>query len=98
MVCIGARSLTQETRFIVLATDGLWQVVSSQEAVELVARALDSHGTVHDAAYSLVVQASDRWARDDAGCDDITVVIVLLDSSRLPTGANVVAEAAPRRK
>ena len=83
-----ARRLTRETRFLILATDGLWQVMSSHEAVDLAARALDGrHGTLHGAAYALVLEASERWARDGAAADDITVILVLLDASRLPASA-----------
>ena len=77
------RRLTRETRFIILATDGVWQFVSSQEAVSLVARAL-ARGTVHDAAHALVGEASERWKRDGTASDDISVVVLLLDASCLP--------------
>ena len=81
---ISSFPLTREVRFVVLATDGLWQFVSSQEAVELVGHVLEADGTVHDAAWKLVLEASERWARDGAVCDDITVCVLLMDTARLP--------------
>ena len=76
-------SLTRDVRFLILATDGLWQFMTSQEAVELTARVLDAGHTVHDATWHLVAEASERWARDGAACDDITVCVLHLDQARL---------------
>lgn len=86
------RRLTSEIRFVILASDGLWQCVSSQEAVELAAHALDTNGTVHDAAYNLLFEACERWSKDGTICDDVTVVVILLDASRLPAS---VASSEP---
>ena len=77
--------LTRDLRFLILASDGLWQYVSSQEAVDIVARVLNSQElTVHDAAYALVLEAAGRCVKDSPSCDDITVVILLMDSASLP--------------
>ena len=66
------------------ASGGLWQVLSSQEAVSLVGAALETPGrTVHDAACALACLASERWERDGPFADDITIVIIQLDARRL---------------
>lgn len=51
----------QDDRFVVLATDGLWDVVSSHDAVTVVGQHLDSHhGDVKGAANALVAAALQR--------------------------------------
>ena len=77
-------ALTRDVRFLILATDGLWQFMTSQEAVDLTARVLDAGYTVHDATWQLIAETSERWARDGAVCDDITICVLLLDQARLP--------------
>ena len=76
--------LTPDHRFAILATDGVWEFISSQEAVDLVGRALDApRRTGHDAAYLLATEASRRWEAHEGCADDITVVILLFDCERL---------------
>ena len=51
------------SRFIILATDGLWDFLSDQEAVEVVQRSLEDHaGDTGFAASSLVEAALSRAA------------------------------------
>lgn len=54
-------TLSRRTRFAILATDGVWEFVGSQEAVDLVGKVLDAGATVHDAAHALVIESSRRW-------------------------------------
>ena len=78
------RKLRETDRVLILATDGVWEFISSQEAVDLVGRALDApRRTGHDAAYLLATEASRRWEAHEGCADDITVVILLFDCERL---------------
>jgi serine/threonine protein phosphatase PrpC len=76
--------ITEEHEFLILACDGLWDVMSNQEAVDHVGRAL-GHNMVsaQQAAESLVDMAIDRNSNDD-----ITAVVVpfrpfAFDASRI---------------
>lgn len=68
-------SIQSEDRFIILATDGIWEFISSEEAVELVGRALETKQT-EMCCYNLVKEAVRRWDAEDNSVDDITVIIV----------------------
>lgn len=60
-------------KFMVLASDGVWEFISSREAVELVA----SCKNVEDACRTLIDEAYQRWlVEEDGVVDDITAVVV----------------------
>lgn len=67
----------EEDRFLLLASDGVWEFISSQEAVEIV------HGNLHrgvaQACQALIESAAARW-RDVEGDyrDDITALVIRL--------------------
>ena len=56
------KALEPEDRFMIVASDGVWEFISSQEAVDIVAKSLDKEAARH-------------WAREDEVQDDITAVI-----------------------
>ena len=68
-------ALTSRDRFVLLATDGLWAVMSSFEAVSRVAACLDQPELVCD---QLVAEARGRWLQRGSVVDDITVVIACI--------------------
>jgi len=58
--------------FIIIASDGVWEFISSQEAIDIVAK-FDNP----DAACRAIVSESiARWKREEEVIDDITAVIV----------------------
>lgn len=61
-------------RFIVVATDGLWEFVENQEAVELV----DSQVGPTDAVDVLVTEAATRWMQEEQVIDDTTIIVACL--------------------
>ncbi|XP_022968748.1 probable protein phosphatase 2C 73 [Cucurbita maxima] len=75
------RSVTNQDLFVVLATDGIWDVVSNQEAVQIV------HSSVNreKSARRLVDYATGAWKRRRPGiaADDMSVVVLFLHSSPL---------------
>eukprot|EP00397_Hematodinium_sp_SG-2012_P025345 GEMP01026467.1.p1 GENE.GEMP01026467.1~~GEMP01026467.1.p1 ORF type:complete len:338 (+),score=48.95 GEMP01026467.1:56-1069(+) len=58
--------------FVILATDGLWTFITSQEAVDIVKMYPNEAQTAADNLYQLAVK---RWTDNDPNVDDITVVI-----------------------
>lgn len=70
-------SLLETDQFIILASDGIWEFVETQEAVETVKR-WDSEGRGAAAAEALVQLARQRWSRAFASVDDITAIIAFL--------------------
>ncbi|WIA16852.1 hypothetical protein OEZ85_013785 [Tetradesmus obliquus] len=67
--------LTPSDKLLILASDGVWEFISSKEAVELVA----SCDTPEDGCRLLVDEAHQRWLHEEEGVvDDITAVVVRL--------------------
>jgi serine/threonine protein phosphatase PrpC len=74
--------LDRDDRFIVVASDGLWEFVTSAEAINIVAQSLDSPsgwGDLDVAAAKLLAEAEVRWALEDEVCDDITIIVIGID-------------------
>jgi serine/threonine protein phosphatase PrpC len=59
--------------FCVFATDGVWEFISNQEAIELVNR---HRKDLKTAADELVKQANERWTKEEEVVDDITCIIL----------------------
>jgi len=71
------RDLTPGDRFMILATDGVWEFIPSQEAVNLVAGCQSPE----DACQLLVKEATLRWKQQEEVIDDITCIVVFFSVS-----------------
>ncbi|KAJ0971922.1 hypothetical protein J5N97_019881 [Dioscorea zingiberensis] len=80
------RHLTERDEFVVLATDGLWDVLSNKEVVDIVASA----PTRSIAARSLVESAVRAWRfkYPTSKIDDCAVVCLFLDSDTSISASN----------
>ncbi|XVE77505.1 hypothetical protein DITRI_Ditri13aG0068200 [Diplodiscus trichospermus] len=63
--------LTEDDEFLIIACDGIWDVMSSQHAVSLVRRGLERHDDPEQCAKDLVMEALRRNT-----FDNLTVVVV----------------------
>lgn len=68
------RDLTDEDAMLIIATDGLWEFVSNQEAVEIAATAEDPQQAVN----TLIREAVRRWMSTEENVDDTTVCVAFL--------------------
>ncbi|CAL9037931.1 probable protein phosphatase 2C 73 [Musa acuminata AAA Group] len=73
------RSITSRDQFVVLATDGVWDVISNQEAVDIVSSTKDRR----KAAKRLVERAVCAWKRKRRGiaADDCSAICMFLQST-----------------
>ncbi|XP_027339030.1 probable protein phosphatase 2C 73 [Abrus precatorius] len=73
------RKLTTRDQFVILATDGVWDVISNEEAVKIVGSAPHKE----KAAERLVNYATHEWKRKRRGIaiDDISVICLFFHSS-----------------
>jgi len=72
-------------RFIVLASDGVWEFLSSAMVTEIVGGFLDRGETAMRAAQFLIAKAAHAWMIEEGDYrDDITAIVIFLDS--LPAG------------
>ena len=68
-------------RFIVLASDGVWEFLSSADVVNIVGGFLNRGEPAINAARFLIAKAAVAWASDgDDYRDDITAIVIFLDS------------------
>lgn len=70
------KRLNCEDKFIIIASDGVWEHIDSKEAV-MVVSGYYQEGKYEEAAGALAMEAAKRWDKDDY-VDDITVVIIFL--------------------
>lgn len=68
--------------YIVIASDGLWEFVSSREVMETVAQG----GSLNEISQTFVTEARSRWKRLDGGghIDDTTVTLIELRNISSP--------------
>jgi len=64
--------LTESDRFIIIASDGVWEFISNEEAVEMVASCMSPK----EACQVLVDESTKRWKKEEDVVDDITAVVI----------------------
>ncbi|KAK9947785.1 hypothetical protein M0R45_003390 [Rubus argutus] len=72
---IVALELTQNHPFFVLASDGVFEFISSQTVVDMVAKYKDPR----DACAAIVAESYKLWLQYETRTDDITVIVVHVD-------------------
>merc|ERR1712129_435902 len=65
-------TITDESEFLVLASDGIWEVMETKEAMQIVRRRLRSSGSPQAAAEALVTSAAKMQSSDN-----ISAVVVM---------------------
>ena len=68
---------TSKEKFIVIASDGLWEQVSNGNTVRVVSKYWQDNN-IEGACGALMKLAAKRWEINEGGQDDITIVIVFL--------------------
>ena len=66
-------------KFIVLASDGLWEYVDSDECVDIVKKFYEKNKNVKGALNELVNVALNRWKNEQEYTDDITAIVAFFD-------------------
>ncbi|KAG2526328.1 hypothetical protein JM18_004427 [Phytophthora kernoviae] len=65
------------TAFAVLASDGIWEFMTTDECIDFVAACIAEPGmSAQEACTALVEEAYDRWDAEEDVVDDITVALV----------------------
>ncbi|KAL7552607.1 hypothetical protein ACHAWF_015844 [Thalassiosira exigua] len=83
---VTAHDLAEGDEFIVMATDGVWEFIKSEDAVEIVGKRLKKEGDDEDggggasaACEALIRASSDRWHEHEGDYrDDITAIVIRL--------------------
>ena len=66
-------------KFIIVASDGLWEYVSSDQCISIVKPYYEEGMDSKEAALALTKEAFRRWKRKEVAIDDITIVIIFFD-------------------
>lgn len=82
--------ITSEDEFIIIASDGLWDIMSSELAVQLVRNVLRSSNNVEQAVDQLVDRAMKRESEDN-----VTVVIIAFNRQNTATGRRAIIHSTP---
>lgn len=72
-------NMTLRDKFIIIGSDGIWEFITNDEAIEIVMPHYEADDA-EMACESLVEVATERWRKYDASIDDITCVIVFLNT------------------
>ena len=68
----------EEDKFIILASDGIWEFISSNECVDIV-KDYYIDKDINGAINFLFREASKRWIIKEEVVDDITLIIIFLE-------------------
>ena len=70
-------NIVANDKFVIIASDGVWDHISSQEAVDIVA-SVWKNGKSEACCEKILTEAVKRWENNSDSVDDITVVIIFL--------------------
>ncbi|XP_077226855.1 putative protein phosphatase 2C 33 [Tasmannia lanceolata] len=84
---ISYRRLTEKDEFLLLATDGIWDVLSNKEVVDIVASAPDRSSAARTVVESAI--RAWRYKYPTSKIDDCAVVCLFLDSDPNNTSASI---------
>lgn len=72
-----------EDAFVLAASDGLWEFLSTQEVVTIFLESLKSGRSQGDAVQELLKRARRAWGRwEDVYCDDITIMVSRINGTK----------------
>lgn len=76
---VSTRTITPSDRFIVLASDGLWEFLPNEDVVMVVATLMKMGKSATDAARFLIAKAALAWRNEEGDYrDDVTVIVLYL--------------------
>jgi serine/threonine protein phosphatase PrpC/CRP-like cAMP-binding protein len=84
--------LGENDRYVILASDGVWEFITSQTVVNMVEKA----PTIVRACESIVQESYQLWLQYEERTDDITIIIVRIDELTIESQA-ARESSAPRK-
>ena len=70
-------NLIEGDQFIILASDGVWEFISNEEAANIILPHYQNN-SAEKAAEAIIKEAMKRWQEEDTSIDDITCIIIFL--------------------
>jgi len=65
-------------KFLIVATDGLWEFINNDESVQMVSNSDNLKSSVD----TLVAEANEKWMQEEQVIDDTTVIVAHLHNFR----------------
>jgi len=85
-------ALTKDDEFMIIACDGIWNIMSSQEAIDFVIEKLEDQSKEGKVCLSKICEQmfdaclAPDTAGDGSGCDNMTCIIVLFNDTLVDSG------------
>ena len=73
--------ITGNERFIIIASDGIWEYITSEECVNIVKTFYENNLDAVGAINAIIKEAFNRWKKYDEIIDDITAIIIFFDDN-----------------
>ena len=70
--------LQNEDKFLIVASDGIWEFISSQECVQFVSQFYENND-IKGCAQFLYEESKKRWIAEEEVVDDITMILVFFE-------------------
>jgi len=67
-----------EDKFMIIASDGVWEFISSQECVNFIGRFYND-GDMEGCCQFLYQESKKRWLAEEEVVDDITMILVFFE-------------------
>ena len=71
---IKEKVIESDVKFFVVASDGVWEFISSQECVDIVSKFYEDNN-IEGAVHTLAQESRKRWIQEEEVIDDISIVI-----------------------
>ena len=68
----------QDDKFMIIASDGIWEFISSQECIEMISNFYEKNDLKNCCEY-LYQESSKRWLKEEEVIDDTTLILVYFE-------------------
>ena len=69
--------ITEDCKYIIIASDGVWEFIDNRRAMNIV-HPYFIRNDPEGACYVLTKEAIEEWEKEDSVIDDITAIIIFL--------------------
>ena len=70
--------ITKEDKFMILASDGIWEFITSSECISIISEYYERNSPEECMKY-LYELSSERWIEDGNSIDDITMILIFFN-------------------